>query len=236
MAIYLGQTAPSNFYVGASAVSNIYLGNTLVWANGEGPDITLVEYIRTSNSGPYIDTGYTFNASELGENEEFYIYFEGSHQYDYSCFGLYQTMNLTGSNDQYRFYAYDSSTRVTLDRLDTYSYRNKLEFKNGSLTWNNRVMATGLTKTSGGQTGPIYLFARYKQTLTQPDDSSFGCSVYRFKIGITNTLTDETTLVRDMVPCVYNPTQKPGMYDYVEGVFYGNANRFDPSTDFSIPT
>ncbi len=58
---------------------------------------------------------------------------------------------------------------------------------------------------------------------TSPSVCRYGCRVYYFK------MTDNGKLVRDMVPCEYNG--KYGMWDLVEGKFYGNAN----STGAFIP-
>lgn len=139
------------------------------------------------------------------------------------------------ASDQFALYRQDSTT-IRSDYFGTNSavsisdttQRTTID-KNANVVSMYGATLTNTAVTSGEGQYNLYLFA-----LNTADDSSkvypsafklYSCQIY-----------DNGTLIRDYVPCL-NPSKEVGLYDIVNGVFYGNAGTgyFLPGPAVSLP-
>lgn len=187
--------------------------------SGEIPSgYTQLLYIESTGT-QYIDTGVNPNSYR-----RIYIKFNPlSYVYDVSFFGLVgfsdrgftDTYQLRTDNGSSRFFLNGTSFTASFD----FPGINEFEYNYPSLTING----TSSTISDPGEwsysdDSNIYLFAYRYQTGGTPAPMGYssmrlyGCKIYD---------DDQVTIVRDFVP-VRNSNNEVGLYDVVNGQFYGN--------------
>ena len=175
-----------------------------------------VEYI-VSDGSQYIDTNYLakgdlkFEGSvyTTTENREMAIISaEGSSNVAVIEIGFSSTNN--------RFFVYSSSSTEIIPENDSI-YGKKIEFMakiNQNTPYKELKLNNELYSSS-----------------TNSNADYIGKDIILFKLGnqyyytgrtYSLNITDNGTLVRDFIPCINNTTNKAGLYDLVEGTFYGN--------------
>ena len=235
---------PKKIYAGngsnvAKAVKVVYCGNSSgkaveVWRNSTLPSTyQKVEYIFNSGGTQYIDTGIVANSDTKSSLD---VQFTGSDVPQFYFFGVeYTAPNegtkdycmLVSSNNPRKIYIYFGGG-VTLDSNEEAVYVNtryKFIFNDsgGKFYKNNKLLGTSTTTFSKpGNNIPLLLFGYnhvwggtggYNTTIAKE-----GLRVYRFQAWQSNVL------IRDMYPCyLKSNTQTVGMYDLVNGQFYGNS-------------
>lgn len=170
---------------------------------------TRLNYIESTGT-QYIDTGFKPN-----QNTRVCVKFQGvgSISATNTVYGArtawvddMSTLELTTAGAMVFGYGTTYAT-VTTDRLAVVEYdmNKNVAYVNGSAT----------TMTANTFTAPCnaYLFALNANgsVSTYATGRMFSCQIY-----------DNGTLIRDFVPC-RNPLGEVGLYDLVNGVFYGNA-------------
>lgn len=185
---------------------------------------TVLEYIESTRT-QYIDTGYipnpdttmeaellmtgTFTATPdgqlfgVGEENAAYVMNFGSGAGHAN--GVFPWFNTT----------YDSGATIEAFEItdEIRTNRNVLSVNIGSVEWGS-VTATVTTKTTT-HTQSLLLFGCKWQGVNNPF-KSYNMRVFAWKI------YDDNNLVRNFIPCT-NPSGEVGLYDLVNGVFYGNA-------------
>ena len=171
---------------------------------------TRLAYIQSSGT-QYIDTGIKPNQDTVAVADVQFYTFPTAHS---AVFGVY-----TSSNAWWAYYRYsDSQYRAvnggTAQKSIAYAdptVRTTIELKKGAFIVGGNEIA--MTESTFSIDLSIYLFAQNRNgTLYYPASCKlYSCQIY-----------DNTTLVRDYVPCL-SDANEVGLYDLVEGVFYGNA-------------
>ena len=192
---------------------------------------TQVEYIESTGT-QYIDTGYVPN--DAGGKVETKVSFTSfvpvsSYSNIYGVEAAAAPWNLLGvrttSAKKLVFLTYsDNYTNPTI-RTENTAYTIEQSYKRLTSTSQRLKYAIdGLTLIDTDKSSSyviqqvnMYLFAA---NINGPTRYS-KIKMYYFR------LYDEDTLVREMVPCINNSTGKAGMYDLVNGVFYGNSGTGD---------
>lgn len=188
----------------------------LVTAEGGGGRLpsgyTELEYIESSGT-QYVDTGVlgksglfvksTFVMNSTGECMLLGCY--GS----YRCFPLY----FDSLKMYYGYYTNYPSTKFTITAGQKYSAEVSLLAGDQSLKIDGETKITSSIATNYTNTRNLYLFAYNNNGSTALYASA---KLYDLQI------YDNGTLVRDYVPC-RNPYGGVGLYDLVNGQFYGNA-------------
>ena len=212
-----------------------------------------VEYIESTGT-QYIDTGYYWTHENIG------IYFDGkvlTNASDQSLFGNEEYITSSGTsrnfagvahgrNGAYSIWIGNGSqgsvtttleTRFNLNIITTsnkYLYvstNNEKSFVktySGSVLTHDTVYKASTVSTTMGN---MFIFANHNTQRGYSNASTQNVSsmqLYAFK------MIDNGEIVRDFVPCVQESTGKAGLYDTVNGVFYGNANTSD--YDFTVPS
>ena len=184
---------------------------------------TPVEYIETTGT-QYIDTGaqiFDKNSHEIAidfEPTQFYNYNElygSTHDADTFETWIYSTGKLYG---RYNKKGYGSQTTLTLNTR----YSINLIKDNAYLY--KYVDGTLIT---GGETNVATSSSTATLTLFKSGSDYGKYKMYSAKIYANGDI------VRDFVPCVQISTGKAGLYDRVNGVFYGNAAT--TGDDFAVP-
>ena len=173
---------------------------------------TQVEYIASTNGGgQYINTGIT-------PNNNIAIEVDGYTNVSRSIYGTQSAINATGVTAGVMAFDYrTTSTRfnsniVIGERHVFKQDRNKL-YVDGNLIheWADVTFSS-----------PYQMFLFGRSSSEDGTLKDFGNTIiYRARIWSNGTL------VRDFIPCIDDSTGKAGMYELVEGVFYGNAGQND---------
>ncbi len=198
-------------------------GNSIdydIFAENSPSDYQQVEYIESTGT-QYIDTGIIPN-----QDTGFDIVFLTKNAIAFSPaggttgFGAILGARKSSTLDELQLttYSLNSSYSGTL-RFGTDSYnagitpntKMKVIFKNGTYTNNNGVTHS-IDKDFTGPT-TLTVFALNQNGAIQQHGS---VQIYSLKI------YDGDTLVRDYVPCYRVSDEEAGLYDLVEGKFYGN--------------
>ena len=181
---------------------------------------TQVEYIQSTGT-QYINLDYT-----LHKEQKAIIRLEFTDLGNQAIFGTYsgnyiEAFGLSGQSKwEYRDAKsgwVSSSTTAVVDTL----YDAELYY--GSTSQYLKVNGTTVLESTAAHTTnvssvPAFLLSRNS---SGSQNYSAKAKLYSFK------LYDGDTLVRDMVPCINDSTDKAGMYDLVNGVFYGNEGTGD---------
>ena len=234
--IYEGEKLVRNFVpcVSASGAAGLYdtvegkfygnCGKNGDFKTGLPAGYERVEYIEsTKGGGQYINTGYkpnnntrvTMDVRVNGPNETWFgvwdtDYCKGAYSVgnDGRVGGVYVGFGDNGRTDPWKD-ANDKTVPVTGNRVT-------VELNKGVAT-----CAGVICRDYSGQTfqlnHSLYLFAQnrvpYGRPFIEEDPiTCFGCQIY-----------EGEELKRDFVPCVNTATGEAGLYDTVEGKFYGNA-------------
>ena len=222
----------SSLYLGAEEVKKAYLGEEVVFAVSKPSRLpegyTEVQYIESSG-GPYINTGFkptktiklTMDVAPTTEGTSTTKYFAYS-SYSMALNGTTNyVFGLSWYTGAIRAYAgsfvfksgvssqtvpiYDLSTDTTLRRMIlTLDYTSKLASIKGET---EIVLSSNATSTSMSK---INLF-RNSSIKNAVDARLYSCQI-----------ESAGELVRNFVPCV-DPSGAVGLYDMVNGQFYGNA-------------
>lgn len=148
-----------------------------------------------------------------------YIECKACESEDYSIFGWYQTLNLTGSGDYYRMYGYGlSSQRYTSDvRIDlNVPHIFKLDVDKFYI---DGVLKYTFSRVTSGVGRDVEIFRR---SATSPyRDQGGHVRIYYIKWG--RVVNGKTILDVDAVPCIRKADGKPGMYDLVSKSFLVNS-------------
>lgn len=219
-------------YIGLSnkarKVSKMYIGVPNPEYRDDLPDgYRQIEYLA-SNGTPYIDLGFSGNATSI--SAQFDYMRTDTQSSNRSVFGFLTSSNSNGfgmlhtSSNATRFWAYGSSyssiTNVSSNTKHsvtmTYSSGSRSQFKVDNST------AQSSDSPSGSKTIPaLYLFHTYR---TDSSYSRLSMRVYNFK------LTVNGVMIRDMIPCIRTSDSEIGMYDVSQPTntsktrFYTNAN------------
>ena len=211
-----------------------------------------VEYIQSTGT-QYIDTGYYWTHENIG------IYFDGkvlTNSSSQSLFGNEEHTSSSGdgrnfagiphgANGAYTIYLGSATqggvgpglnTRFTLD-IETTTNKNVAVFLNNELKNTRTYTGSVLThdtayKASNVSTnvGNIFIFSNHNSSRGYSNAAIqivSSMQLYAFK------MFDNGSLVRDFVPCVQESTGKAGLYDLVNGEFYGNSAT--SGNDFTVP-
>lgn len=175
---------------------------------------TQVEYIQSSGT-QYIDTGVVVNSSTYNRYrfllDTEYTTVSSSYYLIHGCSapgaiyycGLSNTGQIVYGNG-----TLDMGTSVTVA-----AGRYSIDFDphNGKYVFGGVLTLTGITFNAPSSSRNIFLFAYNNGTGAIPHVER----LYSFKI------YDNDVPIRDYVPCI-NPDGNVGLYDQVNGVFYGN--------------
>ena len=174
-------------------------------------EYTQYEYLQSSGT-QYIDTGIPVKANTYVRAE---FEFTNSTSSTRRLFGKIAGSSTGAMN--YREYAsfyWFQSNSIT----STSSGKHVVEFKSdGNVYLDGTVIGTRGT-FSQGSNSPMYLFAE----LSDNSNINYGSvKVYRF------TVSEDTTVVLDLIPCKRNSDDVLGMYDKVSGNFLINQGTGD---------
>ena len=176
-----------------------------------------VEYIESTVSGKqYIDTGYvpTFNTrveadfNPLAKSDDWAVFFGVTSDDNWRDGVLLRYSNGTKINGWFCNEHYED---VQIDGLE--NTRIKAVLKEDGMTLNGQTVP--ITRTGEPYNGSIYLFCGNNRG-GEPW-RYHAMRLYSFKI------YENDELKRDFVPCIETATSKAGLYETVEGKFYGNA-------------
>lgn len=186
---------------------------------------TELEYIRSTGI-QYINTGIT-PSKTLKISVE--VGFDSTQSSENGVFGSRNasTLQFWGSllaNQKKFAFKYGSSTTQYTGDADSL---DKVSLIATSSAFSVNGNSVAVTTTSYTSTYPVYLFGvNNAGNLQYPATCKiYSCQIY-----------DNEILVRDFVPCL-NPSNEVGLYDIVNGVFYGNAGTgyFLPGAAVSLP-
>lgn len=176
---------------------------------------TQLEYIQSSGT-QYIDTKFNPNQNS---GIEVKAYFDANK----SVYGDYHCMNLTaGSSGGYFYYSPSGGTSAKgnwKNAIHVFKQDKNLCYVDGEL---HHTFAA----TTFQQSTSIYLFGRNDGGIL--GDAGGTVKIYYCKI------YDNDTLIRNYIPCK-NQNGEIGLYDLVNGMFYGNAGTgaFTAGPEFS---
>lgn len=162
------------------------------------------EFVATSNNLRIeVEAAYTSEAS--GQS------LFGTQNSSGTPYGLIPYTSAAGTAS---LYAGSSSKILSVDVAAGVTDKWRIAAKNGTATWeHNGGTSTAAYSDTPNQAYPYFLFAN-----NSGGSPAQFCSakLYSFKI------YDNDILVRDCYPCL-NPNGVPGLYDIVNGMFYGSA-------------
>ena len=196
---------------------------------------TPAEYIQSTTAHQYIDTGYTHGTNDLVVMDYYaprtwqdkpYCYLFGSKVLaPDSAENWY--FYIAGLNWSHFAYGHNKAKYVTDANIVNYDYTCDpihLECQARDATWTCRDQSGTLTSdstfanwTAGNY--PLYIFTG-NQGGSVGEDFCTVMRLYSFKI--YRDVNGAMEPVRDFVPCI-DPSGAVGLYDLVEGRFYGNA-------------
>lgn len=212
----------SALYVGQEKIKKAYLGETLVFGADPNPEpgpsrlpegYTEVEYVQ-SDGYCYIDTGYapyTARSSQLTMDIEplsatgtgyFFasIKASGSSTYRYMCCYTSSAIKAAMGTDSVKTIINNPSLK-RMEILYDFSSAMTVSVDDATITFSNWAMITTMSNVRLlGNTSSNYLTAKLYSCQIKVKGEPF----------------------RDFVPCI-NPSGAVGLYDLVEGKFYGNS-------------
>lgn len=174
----------------------------------EEKKITFVEYIDTHQYNNAVNTGC--RAKFLSTRIVLDIMILGEHPAsgkEYSIIAVSGSMNLSRTgNTQYSYWSVSSSNKKSISKSIT-GTRTTIEWDlpGGKLKIGTSSYTT--TTASGTPSNPLYILGLAN---FGPQMRVWGVKVY-----------EGSTLIRDFSPCI-DPSGEAGLYDLVEGKFYGN--------------
>lgn len=204
----LGAQNVNGLYLGGQEIKKAYLGSDLLFEIGASrlpSGYTELEYIQSTGT-QYINSVYcpTYNCKVI-------IKINSSTSMD-SFFGAQQAWGVAsyslGTNTA--TFANLSTQGISINdgKDHDIEYSKDGLFVDGILTWNAMVSGS----FTGGLDYPMYILANNERNVTvyQSHAKLYYCQVY-----------ENGLLIRDFVPCS-NSSGSIGLYDLVEGKFYGN--------------
>ena len=200
-----------------------------------------VEYIESTGT-QYIDTGYVpkintkleLDLSFNGDSKQISTYGGSS-----VIFGVYDDLgqstfeiNFGATSDNYLHPWFNKQYRVDGTESEHFyisndirNNRNKMIIENGNITYGS--VSQTITPKSSDNTSSMYLFGNNGYSYNPIGNIStgpftqFNMRVYDMK------MYENNLLVRHYVPCINEATNKAGLYEVVNGVFYGNSGTGD---------
>ena len=192
-------------------------------------------YIQSTSAHQYIDTGYTHGTNDLvvvdyyaprsWQDKPYCTIFGSKTSNPNSAENWY--FYIAGANWSYFGYCHNTTKYAGDSSIQNYNYNSDpihLECQARTATWTCNGSTGTLTtdSTSASWTAgrwPIYIFT--SDTEGSPGNDFYTVMrLYSFKV--YRDVDGEMVLQRDMVPCI-NPSGAAGLYDLVNGQFYGNA-------------
>lgn len=187
-------------------------------------EYTFVEYIESTGT-QYIDTGVNADDINYAFEIDFYGYQTQPTQYP-RVFGYqYQGGIFLGT----KFWYGNNTNTNSTDSLNVFNDERHLLFANkdyaivDNTTFLINTPPTSLTKFNSNKIA-IFGSIHGNTGLIRNDDFS-SIKLYNFKIYHSNKL------IRNFIPCIRNSDNEIGLYDMVNGTFYGNAG----TGTFGIP-
>lgn len=214
----------TKIYAGSMPVERIYAGSTIIYEKDSlPPEYERVDYLSSSHA-QWIDTGVMANT--LGRIEtKFNTGSINSYNWAMSASDSVQvarsgtSTNTVGIGLHY----FESNNGFAFVDIINYNfvanttYEIDYKFKSGEQI----IVINGDTYTANytgvGSIQKLFLFGMNYGGRVKTSELS-GISLYRTKL----YGTDQTTLVRDFVPCYRIIDNKPGLYDMVTKTFYIN--------------
>lgn len=226
---YIGSTKIGKIYLGDTEIAKAYLGNELVFQKEGSPVPTFVDYIETDGTA-YIDTGIIGidpRSVEIKcivkQNSDHILSSSTGSTENASNYALLLTNG--GGLAMFAHYYFYSSGLPSLQN----SITNGIPFiarvamsgssQSVSVKFDGESSYTTVTKADRNvirSTRTMFLFGA--NTGSTPRHAAQGTRVYYCKIYSNNNFT---TLVRDLVPCIYQGQY--GMWDNVSNAFFGNS-------------
>ena len=168
---------------------------------------TQVEYIQSSGT-QYVDTGFK-------PNQDTRVVCDVIFPQSDSSKWLFGARTSASSGDSYNFLTYENQYRS-----DYRSSREQFSISQGRIKIDKNKNITNVDGTQKSESTyktfqcphNLFLFANNNNGSVQNPGSVtlYSCEVY-----------DNDTLIRDYIPCI-NPGGEVGLYDTVDGLFYGN--------------
>ena len=233
---------PSKIYVGdendtAQLVSKIYVGNesnkaVQVWPKLKWDDIyQKCQYLYNTSVKEYIDTGIKPDSNtrvildaektttEASIDRTRYFFYSGTLNTSSSNFALSWYKTNDSPNKIYLYYYFGTSS-VTLSRnlgtSDLWTTRHVYDFnRSGGYFYIDNTYIGQSTNVFGTESNSLKLWLI--SINNNPEYDSIKFRLYSCKIYHGNDL------IRDLIPCYRKDTLKPGLYDFVNDVFYTNA-------------
>lgn len=171
---------------------------------------TRLAYIQ-SNGTQYIDTGVKPNQNAMIMADVQFYNFPTSHSF---VFGAYTSSNAWCVYYRYSDKEYRAVNGGLAEKSVSYAdptVRTAITLKKATFTVGENAIS--MAESTFSIDLSIWLFAQNRNgTVFGPAS----CKLYSCK------MYDNGTLVRDFIPCI-SDTNSVGLYDIVEGKFYGNA-------------
>lgn len=214
MSFYINNTELLEAYFNGSEVSSIYYNNVLTW---EAPPYVQIDYIQSSGT-QYINTGVIGKSgisTEIGWMFSSAPTSYGSILSSRIAGGarIYTAYYLPGTGMVIAYNALISGKTNTVTTGTWYEYETTLENGEQHFYINGVEAQTSSTTGEVNTNYPLYAFALNEGGTAK--DFAIGkmsyCKIY-----------DNGTLVRDFIPVQMKDTAEIGLWDRVEGKFYGN--------------
>lgn len=222
-AIYIGVDGVARkvkkMYIGVDGVAReikkAYIGAPNFTLRDLPEGYTQIDYIQSSGT-QYINTGFTPNQNSSCEVVMAYTEIVNANCGLFGAAGAGYTTDVFESYYQggkFNFGFADAPKSVACTVLAGDRLTVKLSKSALSASIAGTVVSATPTVTNFTSPATFVIHALNRKGTVQYYSSSrcYGCRLW-----------DNGTLVRDMVPCI-NPSAEVGMYDLVNGVFYGNA-------------
>lgn len=234
--IYVGNDsgvaqAPEKIYIGNGSNQAVhckiaYCGDSNgkaveVWRDTSLPSTyQKVEYIYNTGATQWIDTGVKPNSDTriLIKFNQLEYYWRLDAYVKYYFFGCkknaaFMRRDSSSTGDAYMRYEWGDSDSSATGEVGIYTF--DINRSNGSTYKNDEHWFTSQSTFSA--TNNYYLFA-YNNNGTAVINSNFSHYVYFFRVW------QSRVMIRDMYPCyLKSNTQTVGMYDVINGQFYGNS-------------
>lgn len=184
---------------------------------------TEVEYLESTTAGQYINTNYIldFNTKIISKNmptaDSSFMFWgaKDSAKREYSAYyngasnGLRPYFNYDGSHSSQFYWGAMPINQIYEIEYDVKPTTQTFRLNGQTQTKTFDLSAAGIFDK------PLLIFASSQWNTTYAYNGPSRC--YYLKV-----YNGPGTLVRDLVPCIRNSDNKPGMYDRVNNVFYTN--------------
>lgn len=207
----LGNDKISGLYLGDAKIVKAYLGGELVFSKASKLPAGYVELEYIESTGTqYINTGFNPNGSTRVIAD--FQFTDASKTA--AIFGA----RITKNNSSYQFLIVSGEYRSDYNNGYTQLFDNVDASKRNIVDKNAETTTVGGESKSYAKSSfqcpvPMYIFA------SNGNGSTAFLSLARL---YSLSIHDNGTAIRDFVPC-QNPAGVVGLYDMIEGEFYGNA-------------